>query len=95
MPESRMTAPSVPLEETINKYRDHPLYEAGYWDGWYGRRHCLKTRPEPYLAGYRAATHARQLFEAAGFKRNRSGVYSKTLALPAPPDDARPEGGDD
>jgi hypothetical protein len=55
--------------------RDHPDYERGYEDRWYGDPRKSDT-PE-YIAGYEAAAKTEDLFRQAGFTKS-GGIWTKS-----------------
>jgi hypothetical protein len=61
------------------KYKDHPDYSTGYFDGLNDRTYAGNS--DPYREGFRNGTWAREQFEATGFKRSGDGSFGLTMRL--------------
>jgi hypothetical protein len=64
----------------VTEFRDHPDYEAGYFDRWYSRKPRPALTP-PYTAGWEAAAHAIDIFKSAGMTETSPGLYTKTVEV--------------
>lgn len=62
----------------MTDWKKHPEYTEGFENEMDGTPHRA-TSSEPYIAGWKAATHVKHLFAAHGMRETRPGEFSVSV----------------